>query len=109
MTDWQQQLDALRPTLPQGQDTPCPEPAPVAEPAGRLDIVYERKGRAGKQATIICGFTCSDERVKEIASQLKKRLATGGSVRGGEILIQGDRRSDVLSALTGMGLKARII
>ncbi len=107
--DCQEQLGALRSTLPEGE-----EPAPVqeAEPSPRmprLDIVFERKGRGGKQATIICGFTCGEEELKEIASRLKKRLATGGSVRGGEILVQGDRRKDVLAALEAMGMKARII
>mgnify|MGYP000766867494 FL=1 len=75
----------------------------------RLDIILEKKGRAGKQATIITGFRGSDEELLELASVLKRRLATGGSARGGEILIQGDRRQDVLSALTSLGYKARII
>lgn len=90
-------------------EAPAPAEADGPPAAGRLDIVLERKGRAGKQATIICGFTCSDARLAEIASQLKRALATGGSARAGEILIQGDRRADALRALTAMGLKARII
>lgn len=75
----------------------------------RLDIVYERKGRAGKPATIITGFTVDDDTIAALASDLKKRLGTGGSSRGGEILIQGDRRNDLLRLLTSKGLKARII
>lgn len=74
-----------------------------------LDIFLERKGRAGKQATIVTGFACDDEALKQVASRLKRGLGVGGSARGGEILIQGDFRQRVLDQLTDMGFKARII
>ncbi len=76
---------------------------------GRLDIIFEKKGRAGKQATIVAGFCGNDEELQSVASELKRRLGAGGSARGGEILIQGDRRKDVLKLLTEMGYKARVI
>ena len=108
--DWQDKLSALRDSLPEGEEpTPGPgnsEATPDAR--GVLLITFEKKGRGGKQATIVSGFDCDADRLREIASQLKKRLATGGSARGGEILVQGDRRKDVLSALQAMGLKAKI-
>ena len=75
----------------------------------RLDIILERKGRAGKQATIVTGFTVDDEALKQVASTLKRSLGVGGSARGGEILVQGDWRQRVLDELTAMGFKARII
>ena len=75
----------------------------------RLDIVLECKGRGGKQATIVTGFTCDDDALKQVASRLKRSLGVGGSARGGEILIQGDFRQRVLDELTSMGFKARII
>lgn len=106
--DWQEQLNALRSTLPEGEATPVIEETPEPDARGVLLITYEKKGRGGKQATIISGFDCGEERLRDIASQLKKRLATGGSARGGEILVQGDRRKDVLAALQSMGLKAKI-
>ena len=107
--DWQEQLSRLRGDLPEGDNAPEPQEEAPKTPSPRLDIVFEKKGRAGKQATIICGFECDEDTLKEIASKLKKSLGCGGSARGGEILIQGDRRKDVLTALTGMGFKARII
>ena len=45
--------------------------------------------------------------VAEVAAKLKKRLATGGSARGGEVLIQGDRRDDVRKALADLGFKTK--
>lgn len=77
-----------------------------AQPSPLL-ITYERKGRGGKQATIISGFECDDERLRDIASTLKQRLATGGSARGGEILVQGDRRADAAALLRSMGFKVK--
>lgn len=72
-----------------------------------LHIVMERKGRAGKTATIVEGFTCTDERLKEVAAMLKKSLGVGGSARGGEILIQGDHRERVKKELLGMGYRVK--
>lgn len=80
--------------------------APSAQSSPLL-ITYERKGRGGKQATIISGFECDDEGLRDIASTLKQRLATGGSARGGEILVQGDRRADAAALLRSMGFKVK--
>ncbi|MDE6050033.1 MAG: translation initiation factor [Paramuribaculum sp.] len=107
--DWLEQLGSLRDSLPDGEDIPDIVEEQPKTVSPRLDIVFEKKGRAGKQATIVCGFNCDDDTLKDIASRLKKTLGCGGSARAGEILIQGDRRKDALSALTAMGFKARII
>ncbi|MCI9055012.1 MAG: translation initiation factor [Muribaculaceae bacterium] len=108
--DWREALGALLPDTPAADVPQDAEPAPGQETeTARLDVVVERKGRGGKTATIVAGFTVSDEAVAEIASQLKRRLGTGGSARGGEILIQGDRADAVVKALTDMGMKARRI
>lgn len=72
-----------------------------------LHVVVERKGRGGKTATIIEGFACGDDALKEVATRLKKALGTGGSARGGEILIQGDRRQDVIRELRDMGFRLK--
>lgn len=101
------------PDLPNGDDNDVSDEnadtRPAAVCADRLDIILEKKGRGGKKATIITGFTGSDSELAELASALKRKLAAGGSARGGEILIQGDRRSDVLAALKSLGYKSRII
>ena len=111
--DWKEALLAksqqmgIEPT----EDTSTPESAetqefdPKKHPA--LHIVMEKKGRGGKTATIIEGFTWPDEQVKRLATQLKSRLGVGGSARGGEILIQGDCREKVRELLKSQGFKLK--
>lgn len=70
----------------------------------KLSVSIEKKGRGGKTATIISGFTLPDDEIAQIASTLKKKLSTGGSSRGGEILIQGDRRQQVLQILKQLSI-----
>lgn len=72
-----------------------------------LNVILDKKGRKGKVATIVTGFTCDDSKLKEIATALKVKLGTGGSSRGGEILIQGDRVNDVKKWLKESGYKVR--
>ncbi|MDE7025765.1 MAG: translation initiation factor [Paramuribaculum sp.] len=110
--DWTEQLKAFRdanPDLPEGPDMPDSELENTHKAQPRLDIFIERKGRGGKTATLVTGWVCSQDELLEIASKLKSSLGTGGSARGGDILIQGDRRAEVLDRLTAMGYKARII
>lgn len=100
-TDWKSALGALLP------DDYQPEPeialALSDRPRPRLTVTLDRK-RAGKTATIISGFDADDPRAAELATLLKKRLATGGSSRGGEILVQGDRVDQVRAILREEGL-----
>lgn len=110
--NWQDKLSALKAAMGPTEDDPqeTADTAPeVKKETARLDIVLEKKGRAGKCATIVTGFTISDDEIEELASAMKRSLGTGGSARGGEILIQGDRRKDVLRYLGDKGYKARII
>lgn len=72
-----------------------------------IEVCIDRKGRKGKTATIAAGFTCTDEELKKLASILKNRLSTGGSARGGEILIQGERVDELKKILVEMGYKIK--
>lgn len=114
--DWKDALAQLQAETPQQTPDPAettPTPTERRDPLtqavdsqrGKLIIEMERKGRGGKTATIISGFSITDEEVSLIAAHLKKKLGTGGSARGGEILIQGDRRQAVRDVLTSLGFK----
>ncbi len=110
--DWLDQLQKFRdanPDLPPGPEDTAPARENDERQTARLDIIMERKGRAGKTATLVTGWELPEDALLEVAARLKKALGTGGSARGGDILIQGDRRKDVLELLKSMGYKARII
>lgn len=110
---WQDMLANLKNDLPAGSDNVNANTVltQTNKSKSRLDIILEKKGRGGKTATIIVGFdnTDTEEDIAALAAVLKKKLGTGGSARGGEILIQGDRRDDVLRLLEQEGYKARKI
>ena len=72
-----------------------------------LHILIDRKGRKGKTATIIEGFTLPDDAVEAIASELKRKIGTGGSSRGGEILLQGDWKEKAAAILKEKGFKLK--
>lgn len=111
--NWLDQLQQFRdsnPDLPPGPEVDAESALPdTPVQKGRLDVGIERKGRAGKTATLITGWDIPQEQLLEVAADMKKRLGTGGSARGGDILIQGDRRADVLDYLLSKGYKARKI
>lgn len=107
--DWKDSLLSLKDSLPEGEEMSQPATEEKQKKLPRLDVVLDRKGRKGKDATIIVGFDPDDETVNTVATTLKQRLGTGGSVRDGEILIQGDKRRQVLELLQSLGYKARII
>lgn len=102
MEDWKDALAALRSSEALPEDSPevVVEPSAKSTRKPKLQFFYEKKGRAGKPATIIAGFgDMPDEEIADIARHLKQRLGCGGSERGGEILLQGDRRREARELL----------
>lgn len=97
-------LAALRDTLP---DAPETETAPATPAPTRESLTVQMERRRGKPATIICGWQCSQDELLQTAAEIKRQLGCGGSARGGEMLIQGDRRADVSALLRAMGHKVR--
>lgn len=104
--DWKSKLGALLDT-PIQEETPTQEPIKAEMEPQLLRVEMER--RNGKPATIVSGFTCDDVEIKELAKELKVTCGTGGSVRGGEILIQGDMRQKLALFLQQKGHKVKRI
>ena len=69
----------------------------------RLRLQLEKSGRAGKTVTVIKGFVGSDDDLRTLSRELKKRLCTGGAEKDGQILIQGDVRQRLLPLLRTLG------
>lgn len=65
----------------------------------QLKIILDTKQRAGKAVTLVKGFVGTEEDIETLGKQLKNYCGTGGSVKDGEIIIQGDQRDKVLQWL----------
>ncbi len=74
---------------------------------GIVRISLDRKGRKGGVVSLITGLPGSDEALKAMASELKRRCATGGTVKNGAIEIQGDHRDVLVEALRAKGFMVK--
>ncbi len=90
--------------LPDGPETPPPGPGPATPPKknrGRVDIIRQKAGRGGKTVTVVTGFVGIGLPEKEqLAKKMQKVCGTGGTVKNGQIEIQGDKREDIARILT---------
>lgn len=71
----------------------------------RLKIRLDTKHRGGKTVTLVDGFVGKDEDLDELGRKLKAFCGTGGSVKDGQVIIQGDQREKIKQGLAKMGYK----
>lgn len=69
----------------------------------KLRVWLETKQRGGKAATVVKGFVGADADLEDLGKKLKGFCGTGGSVKDGEVIIQGDQREKVLQWLQKNG------
>lgn len=107
--DWKKRLGVVFSTNPDFiyEEKTEEEPLTLEPSRQNLIVSIDRKGRAGKQVTLVTGFVGSSDDLADLGRILKVKCGVGGSAKDGEITIQGDFRDRVTALLRDMGYKAK--
>jgi len=99
--DWKDRLGVIYSTHPDFEFTNNEEYEQETLPPNqqKLRVLLDRKKRKGKSVTLIAGFIGSEEDLKILGKLLKTKCGVGGTVKDGEILIQGDFCQKVIDIL----------
>lgn len=73
----------------------------------QLIAKIEKKGRGGKTVSIVEGFVGNQDDLKNLAKELKNKCGTGGSVKDGQIIIQGNVRDKIMEYLKQKGYQVK--
>lgn len=74
---------------------------------GVVRVMRDRKQRGGKTVTVINGVPGSEAELSALAQQLKKLCGSGGTIKDGNIEIQGDHCEKVMAKLTTLGYRVK--
>lgn len=105
--NWKDRLGVVFSTDPNyayshGED----EQAETLPPAQQqIRLVLDKKQRKGKAVTLVTGFVGSNDDLKALGKLLKTKCGVGGTVKDGEVLIQGDFRDKLLQIMLAEGYK----
>ena len=75
------------------------EPETLIPEKQNLRVVIDSKQRGGKTVTLVQGFIGKEDDLKELGKLLKNKCGVGGSIKDGEIIIQGALKDKVLAIL----------
>ncbi len=100
-------LAALRDQLPPGPAAAPAAAKPVPEKKGpaRAVVRLEKKGRRGKEATIIEKLELKPAELELWCKEAKSAMGCGGTVEDGVIVLQGDLRKRLEPWLTARGVR----
>ena len=78
---------------------------PIQEEFEKLhfELHFSKKGRSGKIVTLVKGVDVDKDTLEYISKKLKRKLSVGGSIKDGEIIIQGNSRDKIQENLLKMG------
>ncbi|HEY0433305.1 MAG TPA: translation initiation factor [Chitinophagaceae bacterium] len=77
----------------------------VAPALQKLQVRLDQKNRGGKAVTLVQKFIGETADLETLGKQLKTHCGTGGAVKDGEIIIQGDQRDKIMQWLQKNGYK----
>lgn len=92
---------------------PAPEPKPKPAPKGpppKQQTVYverDRKGRGGKTVTVISGLQHNPATKEKLLKEFKALCGAGGTVKDGNLEIQGDHRDKLIATLREKGYQVK--
>jgi len=89
-SDWTQEQEAQK---------------PVQKTQGTVYILRDRKGRGGKTVTVVEGYSGG---AKEMLKKLQKLCGSGGTLKNGNLEIQGDHRDKISAFLSAEGFKVKL-
>ncbi|QSQ13030.1 translation initiation factor [Myxococcus landrumensis] len=100
-------LAAKREALPVGPSAPAASPVQKPEPKGpaRAVVRMERKGRGGKEVTVVEHLELPAPQREVWLKALKNSLGCGGVVEGDALVLQGDQRERLPSLLEARGVR----
>ncbi len=112
MSDWKDRLNVVYSTNPDfkydSEDEV--EANTLLKEKQLLRISLDKRNRKGKAVTLITGFIGTTDDLEALGKLLKVKCGVGGSVKDGEIIIQGDFRNKILEILQKEGYaKSRCI
>lgn len=90
------------------EDEEPEEVATLAPSQQKLYLSLDKKQRKGKKVTLVTGFIGNNDDLKNLGKRLKGACGSGGSVKNGEILIQGDFREKVKALLEKEEYKVKL-
>jgi translation initiation factor 1 len=107
--DWKKRDGVVYSTSSDFQFTYSQSETPATLPPNQqnLKVLLDKSMRAGKQVTLVTGFIGTAEDLEKLGKMLKSKCGVGGSVKDGEVLIQGDHRDKILQLLQKEGYKAK--
>jgi translation initiation factor 1 len=103
--DWKSRLGMVYSTNPDFVFDDGVEEEPETLPASKqkLRVSIERNGRGGKTVTLVKGFVGKEDDLKALGKTLKTKCGVGGSVKDGEVVVQGDFRDKIVALLKSLG------
>jgi translation initiation factor 1 len=101
---WTSDPEAAKKLREEGKLSPQKDVEPAKQ---TIRVAIDRKRRAGKSVTVASGFEHSPEALAKLATALKKRCGSGGTVKANEIEIQGEHVETIGAELRKLGYRVR--